>query len=87
MAGLIKAGVKNETINVGSGESLTLQSIIERIQAKLPAFQVEYKEAKVTDVQKICLDTSKLASIMPWQVTSFDQALEATIAYEKARLS
>jgi UDP-glucose 4-epimerase len=85
--GLIQAGVKNETINVGSGESLTLQTIIERIQAKLPAFQVEYKEAKVTDVQKICLDTSKLASIMPWRVTSFDQALEATIAYEKARLS
>jgi UDP-glucose 4-epimerase len=85
--GLMKSGVKNETINVGSGKSLTLQTIIERIQAKLPSFQVEYKEAKVTDVQKICLDTSKLASIMPWQVTSFDQALEATIAYEKARLS
>ena len=85
--GLIKAGVKNETINVGSGESLSLNTIIQRIQAKLPAFQVEYKDAKLTDVQRICLDTSKLAAKMNWEVTSFDQALEATITYEKARLS
>ena len=85
--GLIKAGVKNETINVGSGESLSLNTIIQRIQAKLPAFQVEYKDAKLTDVQKICLDTTKLAAKMNWDITSFDQALEATITYEKARLS
>jgi len=85
--GLIKAGVKNETINVGSGESLSLNEIIERIQAKLPTFTVEYKDAKLTDVQKICLDTSKLSSQIHWEITSFDQALEATITYEKARLS
>ena len=84
--GLIKAGVKNETINVGSGESLSLNEIIKRIQTKLPAFQVEYKEAKLTDVQQICLDTAKLASKINWEITSFDQALDATIAYEKARL-
>ena len=85
--GLIKAGVKNETINVGSGESLSLNEIIHRIQAKIPGFQVEYKEAKLTDVQQICLDTAKLASKINWEITSFDQALDATIAYEKARLS
>lgn len=85
--GLIKAEVKNETINVGSGESLSLNEIIKRIQAKLPTFQVEYKDAKLTDVQQICLDTSKLSSQIHWEITSFDQALEATIAYEKARLS
>ena len=85
--GLIKAGVKNETINVGSGESLSLNTIIQRIQAKLPAFQVEYKDAKLTDVQRICLDTSKLAAKMNWEITSFETALEKTIAYEKARLS
>ena len=85
--GLIQAGVKNEIINVGSGESLTLQTIIERIKAKIPGFQVEYKEAKVTDVQKICLDTTKLSANINWDVTEFDQALEATIAYEKSRLS
>jgi len=85
--GLIKVGVKNETINVGSGQSLSLNEIIKRIQAKLPAFQVEYKEAKLTDVQQICLDTAKLASKINWEITSFDRALEATIAYEKARLS
>jgi len=85
--GLIKVGVKNETINVGSGESLTLNKIIERIQAKLPAFQVEYKDAKLTDVQKICLDTFKLASKIHWETTPFDQALDATITYEKTRLS
>ncbi len=85
--GLIRAGVKNETINVGSGESLSLNEIIKRIQAKLPAFQVEYKEAKLTDVQKICLDTAKLAAKINWEITPFDKALEATITYEKARLS
>ncbi|MEN9960582.1 MAG: UDP-glucose 4-epimerase [Bacteroidota bacterium] len=87
MAQLIQAGVKNETINVGSGESLTLNAIIKRIQNKLPAFQVEYKDAKLTDVQKICLDTAKLAAKITWETTSFDEALEKTIAYEKSRLS
>ena len=85
--GLIKAGVKNETINVGSGVSLSLNTIIQRIQVKLPSFQVEYKDAKLTDVQRICLDTSKLAAKMNWEVSSFEKALEKTIAYEKARLS
>jgi UDP-glucose 4-epimerase len=85
--GLIKAGVKNETINVGSGESLSLNEIIKRIQAKLQTFTVEYKEAKLTDVQKICLDTAKLAAKINWEITPFDIALDATIAYEKARLS
>jgi UDP-glucose 4-epimerase len=85
--GLIQAGVKNEIVNVGSGVSLTLQTIIDRIKAKIPGFQVEYKDAKLTDVQKICLDTSKLAAKIAWQVTSFEEALDATIAYEKARLS
>lgn len=85
--GLIKAGVKNETINVGSGESLTLNEIIKRIQSKLPAFHVEYKEAKLTDVQHICLDTAKLSAKINWEITSFETALEKTIAYEKARLS
>lgn len=85
--GLIKAGVKNETINVGSGESLSLNEIIKRIQTKLPAFQVEYKEAKLTDVQQICLDTAKLAAKINWEITPFDLALDATITYEKARLS
>jgi UDP-glucose 4-epimerase len=87
IAQLIQAGVKNETINVGSGESLTLNEIIKRIQAKLPAFQVEYKDAKLTDVQQICLDTTKLAAKINWKITSFDKALDATITYEKARLS
>jgi UDP-glucose 4-epimerase len=85
--GLIKAGVKNETINVGSGESLSLNEIIKRIQAKIPSFQVEYKDAKLTDVQQICLDTTKLAAKINWEVTSFETALEKTIAYENARLS
>jgi hypothetical protein len=64
-----------------------LNQIIARIQEKIPGFQVEYKEAKLTDVQKICLDTSKLASHINWEITSFDQALEETIAYEKTILS
>jgi UDP-glucose 4-epimerase len=85
--GLIRAGVKNETINVGSGESLTLNEIIKRIQSKIPAFQVEYKDAKLTDVQHICLDTAKLSAKMNWEITSFETALEKTITYEKARLS
>ena len=72
---------------MGSGESLTLNEIIKRIQAKLPAFQVEYKDAKLTDVQQICLDTAKLASKINWEITPFDKALNATIAYERARLS
>jgi UDP-glucose 4-epimerase len=85
--GLIKEGVKNETINVGSGVSLTLNEIIKRIQVKLPAFQVEYKEAKLTDVQQICLDTTKLAAKINWEITPFEKSLDATITYEKARLS
>ena len=87
MDGLIQVGLKNEIVNVGSGESLSLNQIIARIQEKIPGFQVEYKEAKLTDVQKICLDTSKLASHINWEITSFDQALEETIAYEKTILS
>lgn len=84
---LMVAKVKNVTLNVGSGFTMTLLDIIEMVKAKVPHFQVEFMEAMPTDVQQVSLDITQLKSQIDFELTSITEAFEKTFAYEQAVLA
>jgi UDP-glucose 4-epimerase len=87
MMALLAAQVNNQTINIGSGQTMRLLEIIDLVKQRIPHFQVEFVEAMPTDVQQVSLDISKLKSYIPFELTSITEAFEKTFAYEQARLS
>jgi UDP-glucose 4-epimerase len=87
MMALLAAQVNNQTINIGSGQTMRLLEIIDLVKQRIPHFQVEFVEAMPTDVQQVSLDISKLKSYIPFELTSITEAFAKTFAYEQARLS
>ncbi len=84
---LMLAKVKNVTLNVGSGVTLTLLNIVEMVKMKVPNFQVEFMEAMPTDVQQVSLDISQLRSHIEFELTPIAEAFEKTFAYEQERIN
>jgi UDP-glucose 4-epimerase len=84
---LFKAQVKNQTLNIGSGETMSLLEIIALVKTKVPHFQVEFMEAMPTDVQQVSLDITQLRNHIPFELTPIAEAFEKTFAYEQAVLA
>jgi UDP-glucose 4-epimerase len=84
---LFEAQVKNQTLNIGSGATMTLLEIIALVKTKVPHFQVEFMEAMPTDVQQVSLDITQLRSHIPFELTPIGEAFEKTFAYEQAVLA
>ncbi len=84
---LFQAQVKNQTLNIGSGATMTLLEIIALVKSKVPHFQVEFMEAMPTDVQQVSLDITQLRTHIPFELTPIAEAFEKTFAYEQAVLA
>lgn len=83
---LVENKVLNKIINVGSGKTYKLNTILERIKTNLPKFQINYVESKPTDIKDFCLDITLLKSLINFEFTDFDIAIERTIAWEKQKI-
>jgi UDP-glucose 4-epimerase len=81
---LFKARVCNQTLNIGSGKTMSLLEIIALVKTKVPHFQVEFMEAMPTDVQQVSLDITALREHIPFELTPITEAFEKTFAYEQA---
>jgi UDP-glucose 4-epimerase len=84
---LFKAQVKNQTLNIGSGQTISLLEIIALVKTEVPHFQVEFMEAMPTDVQQVSLDITQLRKHIPFELTPIADAFEKTFAYERSVLS
>ena len=84
---LFQAQVKNQTLNIGSGQTMTLLEIIALVKSQVPHFQVEFMEAMPTDVQQVSLDITQLRKHIPFELTPIAEAFEKTFAYEQAVLA
>jgi len=84
---LFKARVCNQTLNIGSGKTMSLLEIIALVKTKVPHFQVEFMEAMPTDVQQVSLDITALRKHIPFELTPIAEAFEKTFAYEQAVLA
>lgn len=84
---LLKQGITNETINVGSGKIQQLNRILRTIKIHLPTLEVDYVASKITDVKDFCLDISLMQSLLNFELTEFEEAIRKTILFEKERLN
>jgi len=83
---LTKQNVINKTINVGSGQAYQLNKILDMIKMQLPDLVVNYVDSKTTDVKDFCLDISKMQSLINFEFTEFEKAVEKTVFFEKEQL-
>lgn len=83
---LLKKGVENKTINVGSGKTHRLNRILDTIKTSLPDLEVNYTASKETDVKDFCLDISLMQSLINFEFTPFEEAIQKTISWEKLKL-
>lgn len=83
---ILKKGIVNSTINVGSGETCRLNNILGAIKIHLPTLEIEYMESKSTDVKDFCLDISLLQSLINYEFTEFEEAIEKTVSWEKLKM-
>jgi len=84
---LLKLGIVNETINIGSGQAYQLNMILNTIKMYFPKLQINYVESKSTDVKDFCLDISLMKSLVDFKFTDFEEAIQQTIFWEKSRLT
>lgn len=83
---LIEKKISNKTINIGSGVSIQLNTILNIIKSNTLNFNVTYVESKTSDVREFCLDISLLKSILNFEFTELDKAIRDTILWEKSQL-
>jgi len=82
---LINKNILNQTINIGSGTSFQLNFILNEINKVLP-LKINYVESLPTDVRDFCLDITLLQSLIDFEVTNFNTAINNTIAWEKSQI-
>jgi UDP-glucose 4-epimerase len=75
---LIDSGVKNEVINIGSGQGASITRILEIMQKIKPALEVEYVEALNSEIPKIVLDITKLNSLIRINFCSLEEGILKT---------
>lgn len=61
---LIVQQVTNEVINVGSGELLSVNQILEIVKLYYPSFDWQYQTANANDVKRVELDLGKIRHIL-----------------------
>lgn len=83
---LIESNLINRVINVGSGNTYSLNSVMDVLKKHLPTLKVKYLDSKTTDVKNFCLDISILRSLINFEFTKLDEAIYETILWEKTRI-
>ncbi len=69
-------------LNVGSGQVLSINTILETIKEQVPSFTWVYNETLVTDVLRFELDVTKLLTMLGgYEFTPFSAGLAKTISW------
>lgn len=80
---LIDNKIINNVINVGTGTSIKLNSILDQIKVMYPEFIINYIDYKPTDIKDFCLDIKLLNSLIDFKYTDFKVAINNTVVWEK----
>jgi UDP-glucose 4-epimerase len=77
----------NEIYNIGSGELLSINQIINEIKKIKPDVDYSYIEKKKLDVQSFSLDLTKLlCKLSSYKFTPFKKGIIETYNWEKSKL-
>lgn len=81
---LLEMSVHNEVINVGSGETLSVNTILSLVQKNVPTFEWMHVEASRYDVSHFALDTSKLLSLIgDYDFVPMEEGMRKTLEWAK----
>lgn len=83
---LLDKGVVEEVFNVGSGTGYSINDILKIMYGEIGAFDVEYKEAKLSDISYAVLDITKLMSFVPMMMTNIRDGIRKTHGWLKNTL-
>ena len=75
-----------EVFNISSNEGVSQNKVVEILQRLDKNLDVVYKEARSVDVRKIVLDNSKIRSIYPGSIYSFEEGIRRYYQYLEERL-
>lgn len=83
---LISKNIYNEVINVGSGQLLSVNEIVDYVKKYEPKFEYLYKELRQNDASHFELDTAKLRALIgDFPYTDIEQGLSRTYDWTKAQ--
>lgn len=81
---LLEMSVCNEVINVGSGETLSVNTILSLVQKNVPTFEWTNAEASRYDVSHFALDTSKLLALIgDYDFVPIEEGMRKTLEWAK----
>lgn len=81
---LLEKSVCNEVVNVGSGEVLSVNTILALIKKNVPSFEWSHVEASRYDVSHFALDTSKLLSLIgDYDFVPMEEGMKKTLEWAK----
>lgn len=81
---LVDKDIYGEIINVGSGNLLSVNEIMSSIKKLVPSFRWQYKEACISDIDKVALDTTKLMKHLgDHEFKKFDNGLAELYNWQK----
>lgn len=84
---LLKYGINTDVLNVGSGNLLSINEIIENVETHVPNLKKEYIEQSANDVVNFELDLTKLHNLLPnIKFTPFSSGIEFTYNWVKSTL-
>ncbi|MBC8499595.1 MAG: NAD-dependent epimerase/dehydratase family protein [Candidatus Atribacteria bacterium] len=83
---LFEKNIYNQTINIGRGEGYSVNQVLEYILEIQPNFEIEYKQSRKCDIQKIILNTDKLNSLLTFGFTNLKTGITLTYQYYKNQL-
>ena len=89
-AEIMRKGEPGEVYNLGSGEGTSVKALLDAVSEIAgrdgKALQVDWREARPFDVDRIILDSSKLRQLTGWEPrTSLGDGLQATWSWIKGQ--
>lgn len=78
---LIESEIKNEIINIGSGQGHSINEVVRAIESNLDKkIKIKYKSSRNFDVPYNVLDTSKLCKLVNWKMKySFEEGVKKIV--------
>ena len=83
---LLKRGVSNQVLNVGSGKGYSINEILDIIKRLVPSFSIIYKEQKSFDVPKVVLNTEAIAQYIDFELTSLEAGINETFISQQNKV-
>lgn len=72
-------GAKNQILNIGSGQGISIREVLNKIVLMLPMARVVYKASNLHDVPRVVLDIRKMQDLLDFKLTELDDGIQNSL--------